>query len=375
MEFIDLNRQYDRIEHEIKAGFDRVLKNKSFISGPEVLELEEKLAQYTGRKHAIACSSGTDALVIPLMCYDLKPTDAVFVPSFTFFATAESVSLAGGTPVFIDSYEDTYNMDAERLEEAIIRVKNEGRLTPKGIISVDIFGLLADYSKIEVIAKKYGLFLIEDAAQSFGATFNGKKACSFGDIAATSFFPAKPLGCYGDGGAIFTDDDDLAAKMKSIRVHGQGDDKYDNIRIGMNGRLDTLQAVVLLSKLKIFDEELARRDEAANKYKGLLSNHFIVPTISKDYFSAWAQYTLVAKDEQERIKIISSMKEKGIPVMIYYAVPLHLQKAYSYLGYKAGDLPVCEALCKKVFSIPMHPYLTDDEIQRVTSNLINLTNM
>lgn len=369
MEFIDLNRQYDRIEGEIKEGFDRVLKNKHFISGAEVTELEEKLAQYTGRKHAIACSSGTDALVIPLMCYGLKSTDAVFVPAFTFFATAESVSLAGGTPVFVDSFRDSYNMDTDKLEEAIQRVKEEGTLTPKGIIAVDIFGLPSDYDRIQAIAEKHGLFVIEDAAQSFGGRYKGRKAGSFGDVAATSFFPAKPLGCYGDGGAIFTDDDELAQTMRSIRVHGQGGDKYDNVRIGMNGRLDTLQAVVLLAKLKIFDDELIQRDRVAKAYTEALKDTVSVPGFFEDYFSAWAQYTLVAKNEEERNHVISSMKEKGIPIMVYYAVPLHLQTAYAHLGYKVGDLPVCEDLCKRVFSIPMHPYLTDEEISEITTSL------
>lgn len=369
MEFIDLNRQYELIETEIKEGFDRILKSKQFISGPEVTELEAKLAAYAGTKHAIACSSGTDALVIPLMTYELKSTDAVFVPSFTFFATAESVSLAGGTPVFIDSYRDSFNMNMENLENEILRVKEEGKLTPKGIIAVDIFGLPSDYDKLQVIADKYGLFVIEDAAQSFGSSFKGKKAGGFGNIAATSFFPAKPLGCYGDGGAIFTDDDELAKLMKSIRVHGQGSDKYDNVRIGMNGRLDTLQAVVLLAKLRLFDEELVKRDKVAKIYHDELKDVFTIPEAPEEFFSAWAQYTLVAKDEHQRNNIIAKMKEKGIPVMIYYAIPLHLQTAYSHLGYKEGDLPVCEDLCKRVFSIPMHPYLTDDEIKKITASL------
>lgn len=369
MEFIDLNRQYALIEDEIKTGFDRILTSKQFISGPEITELEDKLASYTGRKHAITCSSGTDALVIPLMTYKLKSTDAVFVPSFTFFATAESVSLAGGTPVFVDSYRDTFNMNIEKLEDEIKRVIEEGKLTPKGIIAVDIFGLPSDYDKIHEISLRYGLFVIEDAAQSFGSSYKGKKAGSFGDISATSFFPAKPLGCYGDGGAIFTDDDELAKEMRSIRVHGQGSDKYDNVRIGMNGRIDTLQAVVLLAKLKLFDDELVKRDEVAKRYHEELKSSFIVPEFKEDYYSAWAQYTIVAKDEEERDRIIKGMKAKGIPIMIYYGIPLHLQTAYAHLGYRVGDLPVSEDLCKRVFSIPMHPYLTEDEIKLIANSL------
>lgn len=370
MEFINLSRQYKEIEKEVNLGIKDVLSSQSFIQGNQVFELERKLSQFVGRKHTISCSSGTDALVIPLMAYELKSNDAIFCPSFTFFATAESISLAGGTPVFIDSDRHNYNMDLNFLEESIKRIKGEGKLNPRGIISVDIFGLPCDYDRLESLAKEHNLFLIEDAAQSFGASYNGKRACSFGDVAATSFFPAKPLGCYGDGGAIFTDDDDLAEKMRSIRVHGQGEDKYTNVRIGMNGRLDTLQAVVLLAKLKVFEKELESRDIIAKKYTERLKNDFITPDVPFGYKSAWAQYTIEAKDTKSREHIINHAKNKGIPLMIYYKTPLHLQAAYSSLNYKKGSLPVCEEICNKVFSIPMHPYLSDDEIEAVVTAVL-----
>lgn len=370
MEFINLYRQYKEVEKEVNEGIHDVLSSQSFIQGRQVFELERKLSEFVGRKHTISCSSGTDALVIPLMAYKLESRDAIFCPSFTFFATAESISLAGGTPIFIDSDRDNYNMDLDYLEESIKRIKKEGKLNPRGIISVDIFGLPCDYDRLESIAKEYNLFLIEDAAQSFGASYKGKRACSFGDVAATSFFPAKPLGCYGDGGAIFTDDDDLAEKMRSIRVHGQGNDKYTNIRIGMNGRLDTLQAVVLLAKLKVFEKELVSRDIIAKRYTEKLKNYFETPDIPYGYKSAWAQYTIEPKDSESRERIIKNASNKGIPLMIYYKTPLHLQEAYRSLNYKKGSLPICEEICNKVFSIPMHPYLSDNEIEDVVKALL-----
>lgn len=368
MHFIDLDRQYELIKDNIDKGLRRVMEHKEFIMGPEVLELEEKLKEYTGCKYAFSCSSGTDALVIPLMAYELKPNDAVFLPSFTFFATGESVTLAGGTPVFIDS-DQTYNMDIINLENAINATLKEGKLTPRGIITVDLFGLPAAYDEISKIADKYNLFLLEDAAQGFGGIYRGKKAGSFGDAAATSFFPAKPLGCYGDGGAIFTNNDELAEKIKSIRVHGQGKNRYDNIRIGINGRLDTLQAAVLLPKLEIFDDELNKRANIAQLYISKLKDDFVVPTIPKDCMSSWAQLSLLAKDEIERLNIIREMKTCNIPIMVYYELPLHLQSAYKYLGYKQGALPFCEDYSKRIFSIPMHPYLKNVEIDYICEKL------
>lgn len=371
MQFIDLNRQYERIGDKIQERMQSVMESKRFIMGPEVTELEAKLAEFAGTKYAISCASGTDALVLPLMAYDIKENDAVFVSSFTFFASGESVSFVGGTPVFVDS-DETFNMDTKHLETMIEKTIAEGKLNPRGIVAVDIFGLPADYDEINRIAKKYSLFVIEDTAQGFGGIYKGKRNGSFGNVAATSFFPAKPLGCYGDGGAIFTDDDELAEKILSLRVHGQGTSRYDNVRIGMNGRLDTLQAAILIPKLEVFEDELERRDAIAHKYMDKLKDYYRIPVIPEECSSAWAQFTLLAKDEEHRDKIVEAMKEKDIPIMIYYPIPLHLQTAFKNLGYQEGDLPVCEAFSKQVFSIPMHPYLTEEEIDLITEVLIRL---
>jgi dTDP-4-amino-4,6-dideoxygalactose transaminase len=364
MKFIDLDRQYEIIGKEIEERMAHVIQEKSFIMGPEVTELEDKLAAYVDRKHAITCASGTDALVIPLMAYELKKEDAVFVPAFTFYASAESVVLGGATPVFVDC-DDTYNMDTEDLERQIQRVLREKKLNPRGIIPVDLFGQPADYDEILEIAKKYNLFVLEDAAQGFGGIYKGKKAGSFGEVSATSFFPAKPLGCYGDGGAVFTDDDSLAAKMKSIRVHGMGSNRYDNVRMGMNGRMDTLQAAVVIPKLAIFDEELEKRNRVARLYRKALEDKYIVPRVKEGKVSSWAQFSLLAKNRSHREEIIRRMKEKEIPVMVYYPIPLHLQTAFGYLGYAKGTLPNCEEYSERIFSIPMHPYLSDEEIGQI----------
>ena len=315
MDFIDLGRQYEVIKDKVDARIKKVLESRMFIMGPEVLELEERLAKFTGRKYCLTCSSGTDALLIPLMAYELSKNDAVFVPSFTFFASAETVNLAGATPVFVD-IDSTFNMSPESLENEIKKVLEEGKLTPKGIVPVDLFGRSADYDRILPIAEKYGLFVLEDAAQGFGGSLHGKRNGAFGDVSATSFFPAKPLGCYGDGGAIFTDDEDLYKKMKSIRVHGSGSDRYDNVRLGMNGRMDTIQAAVVLAKLDIFEYELQARQNVAEWYEQELKDSYIVPERDPEFFSSWAQYTLLAKNEDERSKIIAGMKEKNIPVMV-----------------------------------------------------------
>lgn len=371
MQFIDLGRQYKQIEDDIKERIQNVIDASHYIMGPEVLELEEALASYVGRKYCLACSSGTSALFIPLYAYDLRENDAVFVSSFTYFASAETVNLAGGTPVFIDS-DESYNLDLDLLEETIERTKNEGKLNPRGIVAVDLFGLMPDYERIQKIADKYDLFVISDAAQSFGASFNGKKSCSYGDVAATSFFPAKPLGCYGDGGAIFTDDDELYKLMASIRVHGHGDSKYDNVRIGINGRLDTIQAAILLAKLPLVDKERERKNQIAREYSERLSGAFHTPIISEACETALAQYTLMASSNEEREKIIKEMKEKGVPIMVYYQTPMHMQKAYNYLGYKAEDLPKSFDYSRRVFSLPMHAYLTDEEIEYICNSLIEI---
>ncbi len=368
MDFIDLGRQYELIKDKVDSGIRSVIDSRHFIMGPEIAELEKRLAQFVGRKYCLACGSGTEALQIPLMAYGLQKTDAVFVPSFTFFASAESVNLIGATPVFVD-IDSTFNMDINSLETEIKRTLNEGKLTPKGIIPVDLFGRSANYDKILPVAEKYGLFVLEDSAQGFGGSLHGKRNGSFGDVSATSFFPAKPLGCYGDGGAIFTDDEDLYNTMKSIRVHGMGTDRYDNIRMGMNGRMDTIQAAVVLAKLDIFENELEARQKVAGWYTKELKDAFIVPETDPEYYSAWAQYTLLAKDEMERTRIISGMKDKNIPVMIYYPIPLHQQTAYKNLGYGDIKLPCCESVAKRVFSVPMHPYLKKEEVKLICDHL------
>lgn len=372
MQFIDLHRQFDRIEDGVREGFDAVLKHKGFIGGPEIKELQKQLAEYTDVKHVIACASGTDALTVPLKAWDLKETDAVFVPSFTFFASAESITLAGGTPVFVDVDYDTFNMDPADLEAKVKETLEEGKLTPKGIVAVDLFGLPADFPAIRKVADKYGLFVLEDAAQGFGGTIGDKRAGSFGDVGSTSFFPAKPLGCYGDGGAIFTSDDDMAFLIDSIHVHGKGTDKYDNVRIGYNSRLDTFQAVVLLNKMTLFDDELDKRNLVAAEYTKRLKDTFETPVVPEGYGSSWAQYTLKAKDKEERDMIVAKMKEQGIPVMVYYPIPIHRSGAYKHLGAK--NLPVTDDLSDRVFSIPMHPYLELEEIEMICNALKGIVN-
>lgn len=364
MQFIDLGKQFDQLEARIRANIDKVLAHKKFINGPEVQELEQQLREFVGVKHVLCCANGTDALTIPLMAWGLEPTDAVFVPSFTFFASAEAISVAGGTPVFVDCDPVTFNMDPEKLEAAIRRILEEGVLKPRGIIAVDLFGLPADYARIEPIAAKYGLFLVEDGAQSFGASMGGRLSGSFGGVATTSFFPAKPLGCYGDGGAIFTNDDELAARIRSIHVHGQGSDKYDNVRIGLNSRLDTIQAAILLAKLTVFPGELDARDKVAARYTAGLRGVVGTPEIPQGCRSAWAQYTVKVEPEK-RQNFLSALKDAGIPTAVYYPVPIHQSTAYKGLAPASTDLVVSERLSSEVFSLPMHPYLSDEEIDRI----------
>ena len=371
MQFIDLKKQYQKIESSINKRITAVLNHGNYILGPEISELERVLSDYTGAAHCISCASGTDALLLSLMAYNVGPGDAVFVPPFTFIATAEVISLLGATPFFVDIDPVTYNIDPVKLNESIKSFKT-GKipthtmpkgLKPRGIIPVDIFGLPADYDAIKKIAAENGLFLIEDAAQSFGGTYKGKKTCSsLADVAATSFFPAKPLGCYGDGGAIFTNDGETAEIIESLRIHGQGSDKYNNVRIGINGRMDTLQAAVLLAKMEVFDEEIALRQKVARQYSDLLKGHVQTPEIPEGYISAWAQYSVQSDD---RTEIMERLKKSGIPTAIYYPKPLHLQEAFSYLGYEKGQMPVSEAVAKRIFSVPMHPYLNEDEQKEI----------
>ncbi|QSX36036.1 DegT/DnrJ/EryC1/StrS family aminotransferase [Shewanella sedimentimangrovi] len=357
MQFIDLAAQYQHLKDKIDARIQTVLNHGHYIMGPEVKELEQRLSEYVGVKHTITCANGTDALTLALMVLGVKEGDAVFCPTFTFFATAETIAYEGATPVFVDSDIDTFNISPFDLEKRIKETISEGRLTPRAIIAVDLFGLPADYPAIKRIAEKYNLKIIEDAAQGFGGEINGQRAGSFGDIATTSFFPAKPLGCYGDGGALFTNNDDYAALLESYRVHGKGKDKYDNVRIGMNSRLDTIQAAILLEKLVAFPQELINRNKAAEKYSKDLKGIYKIPTIPEGYLSSWAQYTLVADDREAEM---AKYRQQGIPTMVYYATCMHQQTAFKNMGYKDGDFPVAEMLAKTVFSLPMHPYLPEE---------------
>jgi len=365
MEFIDLKYQQSLIRDQIRETIDKILNHGQFIMGPEIKTLEKELADYTDRRFCISCSSGTDALYMALLANDIGPGDLVFTTPFTFVATAEVISLIGATPIFVDINPDTFNIDPDQLEQVISNNQNKG--IPKAVISVDIFGLPADYDKLNKISQNHDLILIEDAAQSFGAEYKGNKACSFGHLATTSFFPAKPLGCYGDGGAIFTNDENIREKLLSIRVHGQGNDKYENVRLGINGRLDTLQAGILLEKLKIFPNEVIRRQRVAQLYNKYLEDSVIPQVIPEGYLSAWAQYSVLTENSDIRSNIQQALKSNNIPTAVYYKTPLHLQKAFTNLGYKKGDLPISEDISNRIFSLPMHPYLTKEDIIHISS--------
>lgn len=358
--FIDLKAQYKRVDDAVKKGIDGVLEHGAYVMGPEIGELENRLSSFSAVRHAVGCASGTDALIMALMAFEVGPGDAVFTTPFTFMATAEAIALLGATPVFVDVDPVTYNIDPDDLRRKIGEIKdNRKDLTPKGIIGVDIFGQSADYTRIEPLAQNNGLFLIVDAAQSFGATHQGKPVCSFGDVSCTSFFPAKPLGCYGDGGMVFTHNDEIHKLLVSIRVHGMGEDKYENVRLGINGRLDSMQAAVLLAKFEIFPDELEKRQQVADRYNELLSgiDGVTTPVIVEGNTSAWAQYSLLAKDSEHRAELMGKLKDADIPSVIYYPKPLHLQKAFANLGLSKGALPVCEGIADRIFSLPMHPYL------------------
>lgn len=390
MKFVDLEAQQNRIKALIDRNMQAVLSHGRFINGPEVKELEGSLAEYVGVEHAIGCASGTDALLMALMANKVSPGDAIFTTPFTFIATAEVIRLLGATPVFVDISPDTFNLDPVRLETAIQAVlKNDPsvhpipdpaqQLRPKGIIPVDLFGLPADYDRINAIARGYGLFVIEDAAQSFGAEHNGRKCGSLADVGCTSFFPAKPLGCYGDGGMCFTDNDEIAEALESIRVHGMGGNKYDNVRIGINGRLDTLQAAILLAKFWIFPEEVRLRQEKATVYRDALARgasntlSLTPQSIPPGLKSAWAQYSILAREEEHRAKIQNALKNAGIPSAVYYPKPLHLQKAFSRLGYREGDFPVSEDSARRIFSVPMHPYLAERDQEMIVETICRVS--
>ena len=373
MQFRDLKKQYQVLKEDMDKAILDAVASGAYIMGPQVKELEKQLAEYVGVKHCLTCANGTDALTLALKAWGIGPGDAVFVPDFTFFSSAEVVPLEGAEPVFVDVCEETFNLDAADLERAVKEVLADGRLRPRVAVAVDLFGLPADYKAIRAVADKYGLLILEDGAQGFGGSIDGKRACSFGDIATTSFFPAKPVGCYGDGGAVFTDNDEWAALIESYRVHGKGQFKYDNVRIGMNSRLDTVQAAVLQVKLKAFDEyELGDINLAALQYTRRLKDIVATPVIPEGFLSSWAQYTIRLQDKAQRDALQAALKAEGIPSMVYYPKPMHLQTAFASLSFRARPqaesrnlCPVATSLCDRVLSLPMHPYLTAEQIDIV----------
>jgi dTDP-4-amino-4,6-dideoxygalactose transaminase len=362
MQFIDLAAQRARIQDKIDRAVASVITDGKYILGPQVTEFEKKLAQYVGVKHVVACANGTDALLIPLFAHGIGRGDAVFCPSFTFAATAEVVALAGAEPVFIDIDPDSYNIDIKHLNQAIEAIKSEGRLVPKAVIAVDLFGLAANYAEISKIAQRENLLIIEDAAQSIGGAHLGKMCGSFGDIASTSFYPAKPLGCYGDGGAMFTNDDAMVDVLRSFAFHGKGETQYDNIRIGLNSRLDTIQAAVLIEKLAILEDEMIARQRVAERYKKGLEGVVKIASIDPNSASAFAQYAIESTD---RDGLKAALQVKGIPSVIYYIKPLHLQTAYKNYPCGPNGLPVSESLSKRILCLPMHPYLSVEDQDRV----------
>ena len=371
MQFRDLNKQYTLHKEVIDNAIESVLQGTDFIHGKKVVELEEKLTEYVGVKHCITCANGTDALQLALMTWNIGSGDAVFVPDFTFFSSGEVVSAVGATPVFVDINEDTFNIDTDKLELMIRKTVENGKLFPKAVIAVDLFGQPAKYSEIRHICDEYNLLLLEDGAQGFGGRIGDKKACSFGDISTTSFFPAKPLGCYGDGGEIFTDNDEWASLLRSLCVHGKGEDKYDNVRIGMNSRLDTIQAAVICEKLKFLDEELESCNKVAEAYNSYLEGTVSIPNVLNGYYSAWAQYTILVKDSKQRDKIMAVLKENGIPSNIYYRKPMHKQGAFKYFAWDEEQYTVSNDICSRCLSLPMHPYLKNEEISTI-SNVLKL---
>lgn len=369
IEFIDLKAQQARIKDKLDARIQSVLDHGAYIMGPEVRELEGKLAEFCGAKHALTCANGTDALHLALMALGATEGDAVFCPSFTFAATAEIVPHVRATPVFVDVDSRTFNMSVESLKRAIVHAKELG-LRPAGVIPVDLFGLPADYEPIEAIARENGMWIISDSAQGFGATYKERTTGGIGDIATTSFFPAKPLGCYGDGGALFTSNDELAALIRSLRVHGKGTDKYDNVRVGVNSRLDTLQAAILLEKFAIYADELDTRQLVAGRYSAALGQRFAVPFIPEGTRSVWAQYTLRAESTDERDAAMAALKSRNIPSVVYYPMPLHQQQAYRDYPADPAGLQTSVDLAKTVFSLPMHPYLGEKDQDQIIGALL-----
>lgn len=362
MNFRDLKAQYSALKDEMDQAILDVVASSAYVLGPKVKEMETAFADYVGVKHCIGCASGTDALLLALKAWDVKAGDAVFVPSFTFFASAEVVAIQGATPVFVDVDQDTFNMDVRDLIFKIEQTIKAGQLKPKVIIAVDLFGLPADFKLISEVAKRYGLYLLEDAAQGFGGRIGDQKACTFGDIAATSFFPAKPVGCYGDGGAVFTNNDEWAELIDSYHLHGKGSDRYDNVRIGLNSRLDSVQAAILLVKLKAFREhELEEVNRVAERYSEKLRTVVKVPEVPKGFYSSWAQYSILVPSKEVRAKLQEALKAKDIPTAIYYPIPMHRQTAFNYLDPKTNQCPVSDYLADRVLALPIHPYLSEED--------------
>lgn len=372
MQFRDLDAQYAALKGEIDAGIARVLRHGRYIGGPEVSELESCLAEYVGVKHCVTCANGTDALQLALMAWGVVPGDAVFVPDFTFFASGEAPALLGATPVFVDVDGRTFNLDPAKLEEAVRFVEERTDLVPKAVVAVDLFGLPANYPAIREVCERHGMLLLEDGAQGFGGSIGGKMACSFGDVSTTSFFPAKPLGCYGDGGAVFTDSDDWAALVRSYAVHGKGSMKYDNVRVGINSRLDTVQAAVLLVKLEAFrSRELDAVGETAAFYdKTLSSTALVLPAVPEGFQSSWAQYTVQLPEGADRDAFRAALGERGVPTMVYYPKPMHEQEAFESAHLCPDGCPTTKRLCETVLSLPMGPYVDDESISGVSEALL-----
>ena len=366
MQFRDLKTQYIALKNEMDKAILDVVASSAYVMGPKVTEMENAFADYVGTKHCVACNSGTDALLLALKVWDVKAGDAVFVPSFTFFASAEVIAIQGATPVFVDVDKDTFNMDVADLERKIEQTLKAGKLKPRVIIAVDLFGLPANFGAIRKVAERHGLYVLEDGAQGFGGRIGDKKACTFGDISTTSFFPAKPVGCYGDGGAVFTDNDDWAALLDSYHVHGKGSDRYDNVRIGINSRMDSIQAAVLLVKLKAFaGHELEDVNTVAARYNQKLKDLVKTPVVPDGYYSSWAQYTLQVENKEIRAGLQNTLKALDIPTAIYYPIPMHKQTAFNYLNPDDNRCPVSEKLADTVISLPIHPYLQEDEQVRI----------
>ena len=372
MQFRDLKTQYTVLKDEMDKAILDVVASGAFVMGPKIKEMETAFAEYVGAKHCVACNSGTDALLLALKAWDVKEGDAVFVPSFTFFASAEVIAMQGAAPVFVDVDRDTFNICVADLERKIEQTLKAGKLKPRVIIAVDLFGLPADFKAIRKIAEKYNLYVLEDGAQGFGGRIGEQKACTFGDISTTSFFPAKPVGCYGDGGAVFTDNDEWAALIESYHIHGKGSDRYDNVRIGMNSRMDSIQAAVLLVKLKAFAEhELVDINKVSARYTEKLKDIVKTPIVPEDFYSSWAQYTLQVENKEVRNGLQAALKALDIPTAIYYPIPMHRQTAFNYLNINDNLCPISDQLADTVISLPIHPYLTEKDQDMICEAVCN----